>query len=45
LAIVQALVGAHGGTVTASNRPTGGAVVELVIPLAGDDLERTSTRT
>lgn len=32
LAIVRAVAEAHGGTVTAANRPEGGAVVELRIP-------------
>jgi two-component system OmpR family sensor kinase len=32
LAIVDAIARAHGGTVTASNRQTGGAVVELHLP-------------
>jgi two-component system, OmpR family, sensor kinase len=33
LAIVRAVAEAHGGTVTAANRPEGGAVVELRIPV------------
>lgn len=32
LAIVKSLAEAHGGTAAASNRPTGGAVVTVVIP-------------
>jgi signal transduction histidine kinase len=32
LSIVQAIVERHGGTVTASNAPDGGAVFEIVIP-------------
>jgi two-component system, OmpR family, sensor kinase len=32
LAIVEAIARAHGGTVTASNRPAGGAVVQLRLP-------------
>jgi signal transduction histidine kinase len=32
LAIVQAIVIAHGGTATASNRPEGGAVIRLHLP-------------
>lgn len=35
LAIVAALVAAHGGTVTASNRPDGGASVRVELPDAG----------
>jgi signal transduction histidine kinase len=34
LAIVQAIVIAHGGTATASNRPEGGAVIRLHLPRA-----------
>lgn len=33
LAIVKAIVSAHGGTVTAANRPEGGASVSMRIPL------------
>ena len=33
LAIVKAIVTAHGGTVSATNRPEGGAIVSLRIPL------------
>jgi len=33
LAIVRAIVAAHGGSVTAGNRPGGGAVVRLRLPL------------
>jgi signal transduction histidine kinase len=32
LAIVRAIVAAHGGTATASNRPRGGAVIRLRLP-------------
>ena len=32
LAIVEAIATAHGGTATASNRPAGGAVVQLLLP-------------
>jgi len=34
LTIVKAIVDAHGGTVVASNRPAGGAVVTIGLPLA-----------
>ncbi len=34
LAIVRTLVTAHGGTVTATNRPDGGAVVRVLLPSA-----------
>jgi signal transduction histidine kinase len=34
LAFVEAVVGAHGGTVTAVNRAEGGARLSLVLPLA-----------
>ncbi len=34
LAIVEAIARAHGGTATASNRPAGGAVVQLRLPAA-----------
>jgi two-component system, OmpR family, sensor kinase len=33
LAIVKGIVTAHGGSVSAANRPDGGAVVRLGIPL------------
>jgi signal transduction histidine kinase len=36
LAIVASIVTGHGGTVTAQNRPEGGAAVSLVLPLAGE---------
>jgi two-component system OmpR family sensor kinase len=36
LAIVRAIAGAHGGVVTASNRPSGGAVIRLHLPGAID---------
>ena len=32
LAIVDAIARAHGGTATASNRPGGGAIVQLLLP-------------
>ena len=35
LSIVSAIVERHGGTVTASNAPEGGAVLEIRIPLSG----------
>ncbi|MDQ1490214.1 MAG: Histidine kinase, gyrase and HSP90-like ATPase, partial [Actinomycetota bacterium] len=34
LAISAAIVGAHGGTVAAANRPGGGAEVRLSLPAA-----------
>jgi signal transduction histidine kinase len=37
LSIVAALVAAHGGTVSAANRPTGGATIRVVIPSRGHD--------
>lgn len=37
LAIVATLTAAHGGTVAATNSPGGGAVIELQIPLPGDE--------
>ncbi|MGI4948268.1 MAG: sensor histidine kinase [Janthinobacterium lividum] len=35
LAIVRAIAGHHGGDVTLANRPTGGAVARVVLPLVG----------
>ncbi|MFO1407804.1 MAG: sensor histidine kinase KdpD [Steroidobacteraceae bacterium] len=35
LAICRAIVAAHDGRITASNRPTGGAQFEIVLPLRG----------
>ncbi|HQR90609.1 MAG TPA: ATP-binding protein, partial [Caulobacter sp.] len=32
LAVVKAIAEAHGGTVSAANRPDGGAVLELRLP-------------
>jgi two-component system OmpR family sensor kinase len=42
LAIVKALTEAHGGRVDASNRPTGGAIVRVSIPLSprASDVDR-----
>lgn len=37
LAIVATLTAAHGGTVTAHNKTAGGAVLEVQLPLPGDD--------
>lgn len=37
LAIVASIVHAHGGEVTAQNRPTGGAHLQVVLPLSGPD--------
>src|SRR5205085_399748 len=34
LSIVQAIVARHGGTITASNAPEGGAVFEILLPTA-----------
>jgi signal transduction histidine kinase len=34
LALVQAIVAAHGGAAVAENRPEGGAVVSLRVPLS-----------
>jgi len=48
LSIVAALVAAHGGTVTAGNRPEGGAVLTIVLPVeqrAGSDHLRDSNTT
>jgi signal transduction histidine kinase len=42
LAIVLAIMRAHGGVARAENRPGGGAVVTLALPV-GDDTEATST--
>jgi signal transduction histidine kinase len=47
LAIARRLVRAHGGDVTAANRPAGGAVVTLVLdarPDSGDGPRRTAAR-
>ena len=33
LAITQSIVQAHGGTLTLSNRPTGGLCASIVLPL------------
>jgi signal transduction histidine kinase len=37
LSIVQAIVSRHGGTVTASNVPNGGARFEIVLPAGGTE--------
>jgi signal transduction histidine kinase len=36
LAICQSIIAAHGGTITASNRPRGGALFEVSLPVAGE---------
>jgi signal transduction histidine kinase len=44
LSIVKAIVERHGGTVTASNAPDGGAIFEIQLPAASDQLPaRTSS--
>jgi len=40
LAICSGLVEAHGGTLTAANRPKGGAVFRLMLPLHKDRIEQ-----
>jgi signal transduction histidine kinase len=39
LAIVRRLVESHGGHVTVSNRPTGGAAVDVLLPTRQRDLD------
>jgi len=34
LAVVKAIVEGYGGTVAAANRPSGGAVVTIALPIA-----------
>ncbi len=36
LAICQSIIAAHGGSITASNRPRGGALFEVSLPVAGE---------
>lgn len=43
LAVVETLVHAHGGTVTATNLPGGGAALEVHLPLAGPYAARRQT--
>jgi len=38
LAIVQQVVEGHGGTIILGNRPGGGAVATLTLPLAGETI-------
>jgi signal transduction histidine kinase len=42
LAFVDAVVRAHGGTVTATNRPTGGARIAIALPLASEQTSHPS---
>jgi two-component system sensor histidine kinase KdpD len=35
LAICRGVIGAHGGTITAANRPGGGAVFRMTLPIVG----------
>jgi len=44
LAIVKAIVEAHGGAVSAENLPAGGAAIRLRLPVQGP-LESTSTQS
>lgn len=44
LSIVRALVEAHHGRVSASNRPAGGATVDVVLPGPGDRLRSAPSR-
>jgi signal transduction histidine kinase len=41
LAFVDAVVRAHGGTATISDRPNGGAIITLLLPLASNEGVRT----
>ena len=45
LAITERAVRLHGGTVKASNRPEGGLMVEIRLPLAADDAVQSSSST
>jgi len=42
LSIVQAIVTRHGGTVTAANRPGGGARFEIILPRTAPTIESTA---
>jgi two-component system sensor histidine kinase KdpD len=42
LAICRAIARAHGGTLSASNRPAGGAVFRLVVPVEGTPPSRAA---
>jgi signal transduction histidine kinase len=34
LTVAEGIVGQHGGTISASNRPGGGALLEVLLPAA-----------